>query len=116
MPGLKAVFAAEFRRHRRRLGLTQAALAEKLELSVDMIGRLERGTVAPSFDTIERIAAAFRIDPAVLFGAPDPSEAEPHAKAMKVLISRLKGLSSAELAWLDRLIGMALSRPRGNSS
>jgi transcriptional regulator with XRE-family HTH domain len=38
-----------------------------------MIGRLERGLTAPSFETIAALAKALRVAPAVLFGA-EPTE------------------------------------------
>lgn len=65
---LKQTFGANVRQYRKAEGLTQDDLAEKADLSLDMIGRLERGVTAPSFETIERLAAVLNIPEAVLFG------------------------------------------------
>jgi predicted transcriptional regulator len=42
---------------RRRAGLTQRALAEVAGVPQPAIARIERGTVAPRFDTLERLLA-----------------------------------------------------------
>ena len=46
---------------RNKAGMTQARLAEKTNLSVDSISRIERGERAPSLDSIEKIANALKI-------------------------------------------------------
>ena len=66
---LKQLFGTSLRRCRRSRGLTQAQLAEATGLSLEMIGRLERGVTAPSFETIGAVSVALRVAPAVLFGA-----------------------------------------------
>ncbi len=53
---------------RKALGLTQAQLADKVDLSVDTIGQIERGKIAPSFDNIGALADALGVHPAELFG------------------------------------------------
>ena len=47
-------FAVNIRQYRRVGGLTQAQLAEALGLSVEMVGKIERGTSSPSFETHTR--------------------------------------------------------------
>lgn len=49
--------------------MTQAALAEATNLSLEMIGRLERGVTAPSFETVAGLSASLRVPVAALFGA-----------------------------------------------
>jgi DNA-binding XRE family transcriptional regulator len=46
-----------------RAGLTQAKLAEKAHLSVDLISRIERGERAPSLESIESIARVLGAEP-----------------------------------------------------
>lgn len=65
---LKETFGANLRHYRKAEGLTQTGLAEKVGLSLDMIGRLERGLTAPSFETIEKLAKVLNIPEAALFG------------------------------------------------
>lgn len=65
---LKQVFGSNVRQHRRAARMTQERLAEAVEVSVETIGKIERGVAAPSFETVERIAAALEVSPLVLFG------------------------------------------------
>jgi transcriptional regulator with XRE-family HTH domain len=55
--------------------MTQAQLAEATDLSLEMIGRLERGVTTPSFETIAALTAALQVPVAALFGA-EPGETE----------------------------------------
>lgn len=47
-------------------GLTQARLADKSDLSVDLISRIERGERSPSLESIEKIAMALNVNPSQL--------------------------------------------------
>ncbi|MCJ2021445.1 helix-turn-helix domain-containing protein [Methylobacterium sp. E-065] len=66
---LRQAFGTNVRQHRRAVGMTQEHLAERVEVSIETIGKIERGVAAPSFDTVERIASALQISPLALFGA-----------------------------------------------
>lgn len=68
MKNLKTIFGLQVRARRRALGLTQAQLADKIDLSVDAIGQIERGKIAGSFETIGALADALDVHPAELFG------------------------------------------------
>lgn len=50
--------ARRIQRLRRRLGLTQEALAERAGVSADTIGRLEQAVGTPSLQTMDRVAEA----------------------------------------------------------
>jgi transcriptional regulator with XRE-family HTH domain len=52
---------------RNAAGMTQARLAEKTNLSVDSISRIERGERAPSVESIEKISHAMKIRMSELF-------------------------------------------------
>jgi len=51
-------FAAELKRRRARLGITQAELAERVGVRLPTIGRIEIGNRRPSIDLLERLAKA----------------------------------------------------------
>lgn len=51
---------------RTKAGITQAKLAEKANLSIDSISRIERGERSPSFEALERIASALGVEPVEL--------------------------------------------------
>ncbi|THB67392.1 MAG: PAS domain S-box protein, partial [Desulfovibrio sp.] len=52
---------------RRMAGLTQAELAERADISLEHVSKIERGGGAPSFHTIVALARALETEPANLF-------------------------------------------------
>ena len=67
---LKHTFGKNIQYYRYRKHLTQAKLAEKINVSVNYLGRLERGNHSADFDVIERIAKILEIQPFELFLEP----------------------------------------------
>ena len=65
---LPELFGSNLRHIRKAKGLTQSVLAERIEVSSDMISKMERGAAAPSFDTIERLCGALGVQPGAFFG------------------------------------------------
>lgn len=57
----------EVRRLREATGLTQVELARRIGSTQPAVARLEAGGVAPTIDTLERIAAALDLELAVRF-------------------------------------------------
>ena len=97
--------------HRRRRGLTQQRLADMVDISPDMISRIETGGTGLRFPTIEKLSAALEIDPAELFIV-DPV---PHRDMRRPLIDltiRLSALSDSDLAWVSELLTSALKARR----
>jgi transcriptional regulator with XRE-family HTH domain len=64
--GLRQTFATNLRRRRTECGLSQEALAELAEIDRTYVSALEREVYSVSLDTIERLAAALKVDPAEL--------------------------------------------------
>lgn len=56
-------------------GLTQAQLAEKAEVTVSYITRLESGSYAAGIDLVQRLAAALGVTAADLLPAEEPPDA-----------------------------------------
>lgn len=54
--GLLGVFASNMRERRRKMGLTQSALAARLGVSASFVTEIETCRKAPSFATIEKLA------------------------------------------------------------
>ena len=69
--------AATIKKYRKESGLTQAELAEKVEVSHEFIRRIEskKGRKTFSIDTIYKISLALNIDIAKLF---ESNEKEPN--------------------------------------
>jgi|SRR5208282_6109570 len=105
---LRELFGTSLRQCRRARRLTQAQLAEATDLSLEMIGRLERGLTAPSFDTIAALAEALQIFPAVLFGG-EPSEITGERRDILDRINKLiASTSDAELRRAERVLAALL--------
>ena len=98
------------RRHRERAGLTQSQVAERTGRSVEMIGRIERGGAAPSFETLQQLSAALDTPVRDFFGLGEFQAAKGRSDALQKLIHRLSGLDEAEVEWADRLVTVGLSR------
>jgi transcriptional regulator with XRE-family HTH domain len=64
---LRVLFGVRVRELRNVAGLTQEALAERANISVDFLSLIERGRNSPSFENIESIASALGLSVVELF-------------------------------------------------
>ena len=72
---LKSVLAHNIKTRRKSLGLTQEALAGKINTAATYIAMIESERRTPSFKMIERIAEVLKVDAPELFSTKDfPSE------------------------------------------
>ena len=55
------------REKRKKHGITQERLAEKVNVTTGMIGQIERGETMPSVETLEALILQLSIDPQLLF-------------------------------------------------
>ena len=67
MTNIQMCLSRNMKFHRKRLGLSQAALAEKAETAPNYIALIEVGKSFPSLPMMEKIAAALQIDALDLF-------------------------------------------------
>jgi transcriptional regulator with XRE-family HTH domain len=96
---LKATFGANVRNHRLDRDLQQNQLAEAIDKSVGMMGKIERGEAAPSFDTVEAIAAVLDVPEVVLFATtPMSVPTGERGKLLQRAHVQLAKLNNAELA------------------
>ena len=63
-------FGARIRVLRRERGLTQEALAQRSSLSVEAVGRIERGAFSPTLETIHKLASGLGVPFQELFKSP----------------------------------------------
>ena len=112
MDNLKRLFGTQLRAGRKERGWTQAKLAESANLSVDMIGRLERGEAAPSIDTVETMSRVLAIPAAVLFGGSSFTDGplNEREEALQRTFAMIGRLSDGEVLWLERVIAEVLRR------
>jgi transcriptional regulator with XRE-family HTH domain len=71
------------------VGLTQAALAEAVDLSIQYIGLLERGAAAPSLETLVAIAAVLKAPLREFFPLETADEEEETMAAMVAIFRPL---------------------------
>lgn len=107
MDDLRARFGNLVKAHRRRAGLTQEALAERANISTDMVSKIEGGNSGARFGVIAQLAEALQVDPAELF-TPDLPGGQLQRSTLIEITSRLARLSDGELYWLNGIIEAAL--------
>ncbi len=98
------------RHHRDRCELTQAQLGEKIGRSTQLVARIEGGTSAPSFETLEALAVAFAIPVRDLFGADAYFAGPGSADPLNRLVHRVSALDPIDLEWVLKVVDVALSR------
>ena len=76
------------RKLRSQAGLTQAQLAERVDISDEFLSRMERGLKSPSLETAERIADALGITMSELFDfdVPTPGEREELLEGLRAFL------------------------------
>ncbi|MDR1972601.1 MAG: helix-turn-helix domain-containing protein [Treponema sp.] len=67
MTSIRELLGSNIKAYRNNLGISQAKLAEMIDMATNYLGLIEGGKKFPSADMIERIAAALGKDPPDLF-------------------------------------------------
>jgi transcriptional regulator with XRE-family HTH domain len=102
---LYQALGAHIRHHRRGQDITQEALAARVNLPVEIIGKIERGTTASSFDTVEKIATALLLPPLALFGVGE--EAIPsgeRGRLLGLITTILAGMNEEQMARAAKML------------
>lgn len=108
---LKQAFGTNVRNHRRAIDITQEVLAERMEVSVETVGKIERGVAAPSFETVEKLAAALGLSPLALFGCGD--DAIPKGERGELLahiLSALADMNEEQMARAAKMLDAFMGR------
>ena len=109
MDDLRKRFGRLVKAHRVRMGLTQEGLAERANISPDMVSKIESGNSGARFGVVSQLAAALEVDPAELF-TPDLPSGQLQRATLNNITSRLAGLNDSDLRWLNTLIDAALRK------
>jgi transcriptional regulator with XRE-family HTH domain len=96
MTDLKKVLAFNMKQHRKRLGLSQAKLAELVEVSDNHIALIETSRRFPSITMLEMLAKALEIDVLELFSI------------KSIEMSAKKDLKDIILADIDHILTLRL--------
>ncbi|OHB69037.1 MAG: hypothetical protein A2W23_02415 [Planctomycetes bacterium RBG_16_43_13] len=91
--------------------LTQARLAEKINVSVETISRMERGVAFPSLKTVEKIAEALNVPVKTFF---DFDEHKPKNQAfereLSKLVSFLRNRKIKEISMLHDILKVVFKK------
>lgn len=98
---LAKLVGTNIQERRKKLGLTQECLAEKIGVGQQSLSRMERGDIAPKLERLPDVAATQRCSVADLFRA---SGADDHALT-RALEDALAGLNTREKEYLVRMTG-----------
>lgn len=82
---LSKILGANIAARRSRLGLTQAQLAELLDIGQDALSRMEKGIISPKISRLPVLASSLRCSVAELFRIPDETSPERAAAIQEIL-------------------------------
>ena len=97
----------ELAKQRRKQGLTQAQLAELVDLEPISVSRIETGSVLPSIVRLQDLAGALGISAARLIGVSDVSSAA-HAREIEELLDPLNPSDRSLLIGIVRQLATRL--------
>lgn len=103
MAGLHQTFATALRSAREACGWSQADLADRVTLSVEAYGRLERGRVLPRAATLVRLARTLDVGVDDLLGLHDAgssNKGESDDLRLRAALTRLREASPEDLRFL----------------
>ena len=83
---------------RRRLELTQAEVARRVGVQLEVYGRIERGEMFPSVPTLRRICVVLEIASDALLGLESRESPD-----LRRLVSAARGLKASQLRLLHQL-------------
>jgi len=109
-PNLAARLGRNIAEKRKALGLTQAQIAERLEVDTETVSRFERGVSLPSLPTLERVALTLGTSIADLLDE-FPGTAYPAAQR---IAASMAGLKKADQMLVAELVE-GLSKRLGQS-
>jgi transcriptional regulator with XRE-family HTH domain len=114
---LNTVFGAAAREARMRLGLTQADVADRVGIAMEVYSRMERGRLMPRAQNIRRLCDVLGVSADVLLGVGvGPSPVSPRAKPrqedsleLRRLLRTLRALDAAQLKAVARVVRAVVS-------
>jgi len=112
MASLEEQFGAFVRLHRKRVGLTQAQLAERIDRQPGAVKNIENGKAGPTFETIVRLTQALDVEPRELFEIGTFAAREGRSDALVEIVQILTALPEAELEAIKELIKSAIAYRR----
>ena len=107
MTNIKELLGSNIKAYRRNLGMSQAKLAEMVDMATNYLGLIEGGKKFPSSDMIERIAEALGIDTPDLFTiSPIQQDWKEHilSKMNDLIEKEMKSFQSGKIKFKTKMI------------
>jgi transcriptional regulator with XRE-family HTH domain len=101
----KELLGARIKELRKRRGLTQEQLAERIDLAARYISLIEVGRASPSLETMEHIARAFGIEIKEMFDFMHLEPEESSAEGLKHYLERMDERDKKLLLRIAKLMG-----------
>lgn len=112
MQKLQQTIGRHTKRLRKQRHWTQVRLADELNMSLDMIGRIERGQASPSLSTLQHLAQVLDTRPELMliddFMMPKPSAERERAYAK--LYELLSAIEDDELDWIVSILDSVIRK------
>jgi len=107
MTNIKELLGSNIKAQRRNLGISQAKLAEMVDMATNYLGLIEGGKKFPSADMIERIAVALGIDSPDLFTiSPVQQEWKEYilSKMNDLIGEEMKSFQSGKIKFITKIV------------
>lgn len=104
---------SRIKEERKKAGLTQEKLAEKVDLSLDYIGYIERGKQAPYLKTLERIAESLGVEVYELFMFEEGDKRSARKAAIQELVFLMQDKSPDDIRFTASILRQVLERGKG---
>lgn len=103
---LATIFGSNLRHHRKAKHLTQDQLAEMVELSSEMISKIERGIAAPSFATVEKLSEMLDVPEVAFFGVGLVVTSDnARTRQLSKIQTQLSRMNEDQLARANKMLG-----------
>lgn len=99
---IRKIFGENVKYHRKRMGLSQEQLAERLEISTNHLSVIETGTKFVTYKLLERLVAELQVLPATLFYSPLVAQRD------ESTANKINGIIAEELSQVGERIQMRL--------
>jgi len=112
MQNLPVIIGRHTKRLRKQQGWTQLALAEQLNMSLDMVGRIERGQASPSLATLKQLARVLDTRPELMLVEDfmPPTSSRTREKAYGRLHDLLSAVDDGELDWIVSILDAVIRK------
>lgn len=102
--------AVKIRELRKSLKLTQSQFAERVNLSEDSIGKIERGIGVPTLDTLNKIASGLKVPIEDLLSSSRKKPSQKLSGPLNDLITYLQTRTQEDIKFIHELVVKILER------